>query len=116
MRVAELPSFLAQEAEKRAKIAEAAAGVPYDTANKIRTCELYNWVLKSRLVADNDFKMREAAAQEKNQSFDKDNYMQFVVKAAKDTRYETVKNVIDVLREARVSKFQMITGLEAKPE
>ena len=71
--------------EKRNKVAEAAKGVPYDTAQKIRNCELYKWTLNARIEADNDFKQREADAEAKNQAFDKDNYMQFVVKAAKET-------------------------------
>lgn len=116
MQMAQLPAFLALETEKRNKVAEAAKGVPYDTAQKIRNCELFKWTLNARIEADNDFKQREADAEAKNQPFDKDNYMQFVVKAAKDTKYNVVKSVIDVLREARVSQFQMITGLEAKPE
>jgi biopolymer transport protein ExbD len=48
--------------------------------------------------------------------FDKSNYIQFAIKAASDAKYDRIQDIINVLREAKVKEFQMITGLESAPE
>ena len=54
-------------------------------------------------------------AEKRGLAFDKENYIQFAVKADGKTKYNVLKHVIQVFREAKVKNFQMITGLEAKP-
>ena len=90
-------------------------GVPYDTVN-IKKSQLYHWAYNARLRAHDDFKDREAEATKRGLPFDKENYIQFAVKADGNTKYNVLKNVIQVFREAKVKNFQMITGLEAKPK
>ena len=47
---------------------------------------------------------------------DESNYMKFVVKADADARYDVVKKVVQVFRDAKIKEFQMITGLEKSPQ
>ena len=47
--------------------------------------------------------------------FDKSNYIQFAIKADGKAPYKVVQSIINVLREAKVKNFQMITGLESSP-
>ncbi|MFN6046973.1 MAG: hypothetical protein ACK45C_03070, partial [Bacteroidota bacterium] len=77
--------------------------------------QLYHWAYNTRLRAHNDFNDRKDEAEKRGLAFDKENYIQFAVKADGKTKYNVLKHVIQVFREAKVKNFQMITGLEAKP-
>jgi hypothetical protein len=48
--------------------------------------------------------------------FDKSNYIQFSIKAAKSAKWDVIQYIVDIFREAKVKEFQMITGLESAPE
>ena len=113
LKMESISSYLELEVNARAKVQQ--AGVPYDTLN-IKKSQLYHWAYNARLRAHDDFKDREAEATKRGLPFDKDNYIQFAVKADGNTKYNVLKNVIQVFREAKVKNFQMITGLEAKPK
>ena len=108
-----IPSYLELEVNARTKVQQ--TGVPYDTVN-IKKSQLYHWAYNTRVTAHNDFKSREAEATKRGLPFDKENYIQFAVKADGNTKYNVLKHVIQVFREAKVKNFQMITGLEAKPK
>jgi biopolymer transport protein ExbD len=99
------------EANERTKVTQ--TGVPYDTSGK--KSELYWWAYYTRLEAHQDFKEREEEAKKRKIPFDKANYIQFAVKADGDARYDVVKHVVQVFRDAKVKQFQMITGLESEP-
>lgn len=111
VKITQLPGFLDLEAAERTKVEQ--TGVPYDTTGK--KSELYWWAYYARLEAHSDFKAREEEAKLRKLPFDKNNYIQFAVKAASDAKYDVVKHVIQVFRDAKVKQFQMITGLEAAP-
>ena len=113
LKMESISSYLELEVNARAKVQQ--SGVPYDTVN-IKKSQLYHWAYNARMIAHNDFKAREAEATKRGMPFDKDNYIQFAVKADGNTKYNVLKNVIQVFREAKVKNFQMITGLEAKPK
>ena len=113
LRMEAIPSYLELEVNARAKVQH--TGVPYDTVN-IKKSQLYHWAYNARLRAHDDFKDREAEATKRGLPFDKENYIQFAVKADGNTKYNVLKHVIQVFREAKVKNFQMITGLEAKPK
>ena len=108
----EIPRFLALEVSKREKIQQ--GGIPYDTVN-IKKSQLYLWAYNARLRAHDDFTQRKFLAKERGLPFDKENYIQFAIKADGRTKYDVLKHVIQVFREAKVKNFQMITGLESKP-
>ncbi|MFN4915613.1 MAG: ExbD/TolR family protein [Sphingomonadales bacterium] len=111
LKISAIPQYLELEANERTKVNQ--TGVPYDTTGK--KSELYWWAYYTRLEAHADFKAREEEAKTRKLPFDKSNYIQFAVKAAADAKYDAVKNVIQVFRDAKVKQFQMITGLEAEP-
>ena len=111
LKVASIPEYLELEANERTKVNQ--TGVPYDTTGK--KSELYWLAYYTRLEAHADFKAREEEAKTRKLPFDKSNYIQFAVKAAADAKYDAVKNVIQVFRDAKVKQFQMITGLESEP-
>jgi biopolymer transport protein ExbD len=111
VKLSQLPGFLDLEAADRMKVAQ--TGSPYDTTGK--KSELYWWAHYARIEAHNDFKAREEEAKLRKLPFDRNNYIQFAVKAASDAKYDVVKHVIQVFRDAKVKQFQMITGLEAAP-
>jgi biopolymer transport protein ExbD len=81
----------------------------------IKKSQLYHWAYNTRLRAHDDFNDRKDEAEKRGLPFDKENYIQFAVKADGKTKYNVLKHVIQVFREAKVKNFQMITGLEAKP-
>ncbi len=113
--VREFQGFVDMEAGERNGYAQ--KGVPYDTAaSKLKSSELYYWAYFTKIEAHNDYKEREEEAKLRNMEFDKSNYIQVAVKAASNAKYKTVQHVIQVLREARIKEFQMITGLESAPE
>ncbi len=107
-----IPPFLALESSKREKIQQ--GGIPYDTVD-IKKSQLYLWAYNARLRAHEDFTQRKLLAEERGLPFDKENYIQFAIKADGRTKYDVLKHVIQVFREAKVKNFQMITGLESKP-
>jgi len=111
LKISEIPQYLELGANERTKVNQ--TGVPYDTTGK--KSELYWWAYYARLEAHADFKAREEEAKTRKFPFDKSNYIQFSVKAAANAKYDAVKNVIQVFRDAKVKQFQMITGLEAEP-
>jgi len=111
LKAAQIPAYLEMEANERTKVTQ--TGVPYDTTGK--KSELYWWAYYTRLEAHQDFKEREEEAKKRKLQFDKTNYIQFAVKADGDARYDVVKHVVQVFRDAKVKQFQMITGLEAEP-
>ncbi len=115
LRVTEIPQFMELESTERTSYEM--RGVPYDTAaSKIKNCELYHWAYFTKIEAHNDYKRREEEARLRNMEFDKSNYIQFAIKAASDAKYDRIQDIINVLREAKVKEFQMITGLESAPE
>jgi len=111
LKASQISEYLELEANERTKIVQ--TGVPYDTSGK--RSELYWWAYYTRLEAHKDFKEREEEAKKQKLNFDKSNYIQFAVKADADARYDVVKHVVQVFRDAQVKQFQMITGLEAEP-
>lgn len=111
LKAAQISDFLEMEAAERTKLEQ--PGVPYDTTGK--KSELYWWAYYARIEAHNDYKAREEEAKQRKLPFDKSNYIQFAVKADANARYDVVKHVVQVFRDAKVKQFQMITGLEAEP-
>ena len=112
LKMESIPAYLELDVNERMKVEQ--SGVPYDTVN-IKKSQLYHWAYNTRLRAHNDFNDRKDEAEKRGLAFDKDNYIQFAVKADGKTKYNVLKHVIQVFREAKVKNFQMITGLEAKP-
>ena len=112
LKMESIPAYLELEVNERTKVEQ--AGVPYDTVN-IKKSQLYHWAYNTRLRAHDDFNDRKDEAEKRGLAFDKENYIQFAVKADGKTKYNVLKHVIQVFREAKVKNFQMITGLEAKP-
>ena len=112
LKMESIPAYLELDVNERMKVEQ--YGVPYDTVN-IKKSQLYHWAYNTRLRAHNDFNDRKDEAEKRGLAFDKDNYIQFAVKADGKTKYNVLKHVIQVFREAKVKNFQMITGLEAKP-
>ncbi len=112
LKMESIPAYLELEVNERTKVEQ--AGVPYDTVN-IKKSQLYHWAYNTRLRAHDDFNDRKVEAEKRGLAFDKENYIQFAVKADGKTKYNVLKHVIQVFREAKVKNFQMITGLEAKP-
>lgn len=85
-----IPAYLELEVNARIKVQQ--SGVPYDTLN-IKKSQLYHWAYNSRLRAHDDFKDREAEATKRGLPFDKDNYIQFAVKADGNTKYNVLKTL-----------------------
>jgi biopolymer transport protein ExbD len=112
LKMESIPAYLELEVNERTKVEQ--SGVPYDTVN-IKKSQLYHWAYNTRLRAHDDFNDRKDEAEKRGLAFDKENYIQFAVKADGKTKYNVLKHVIQVFREAKVKNFQMITGLEAKP-
>ena len=112
LKMESIPAYLELDVNERMKVEQ--SGVPYDTVN-IKKSQLYHWAYNTRLRAHNDFNDRKDEAEKRGLAFDKENYIQFAVKADGKTKYNVLKHVIQVFREAKVKNFQMITGLEAKP-
>jgi biopolymer transport protein ExbD len=115
LRMSEIPAFMELESTERTMFEQ--KGVPYDTAaSKIANSELYYWAYYTKIEAHNDYKEREEEAKLRKMDFDKSNYIQFSIKAARDAKWDVVQHVVDIFREAKVKEFQMITGLESAPE
>ena len=115
LKMAEIPTFMELESTERTSYEQ--RGIPYDTAaSKIKNSELYYWAYFTKIEAHNDYKEREEEAKLRNMEFDKSNYIQFSIKAARNAKWDKIQYIIDVFREAKVKEFQMITGLESAPE
>jgi biopolymer transport protein ExbD len=115
LKMAEIPTFMGLESTERTNYEQ--RGVPYDTAaSKIANCELYYWAYFTKIEAHNDYKEREEEAKLRKMDFDKSNYIQFSIKAAKSAKWDVIQYIVDIFREAKVKEFQMITGLESAPE
>jgi biopolymer transport protein ExbD len=112
LKMESVSAYLELDVNERTKVEQ--SGVPYDTLN-IKKSQLYHWAYNTRLRAHDDFNDRKDEAEKRGLPFDKENYIQFAVKADGKTKYNVLKHVIQVFREAKVKNFQMITGLEAKP-
>lgn len=111
--VREIPQFMELESNERTAYLQ--KGIPKDSTKGGSPSELYNWAYNTRIEAHNDYKSREEEAKMKNMDFDKTNYIQFAIKAEAGAKYNVVKSVIQVFRDAKEKKFQMITGLEKSP-
>jgi biopolymer transport protein ExbD len=112
LKLSQIKGFVELESSERNSVTQ--NGIPYDTTGK--TSELFEWAHEAMLAAYNDFKQREQDAKDKNLPFDPTNFMKFVVKADADARYDVVKKVVQVFRDAKIKEFQMITGLEKSPQ
>ena len=112
LKMESIPAYLELEVNERTKVEQ--PGVPYDTLN-IKKSQLYHWAYNARLRSHEDFNARKDEAEKRGLPFDNTTYVQFAVKADGKTKYNVLKHVIQVFREAKVKNFQMITGLEAKP-
>jgi len=114
LRLKEIQRFM--ELETAERNATYQPGVPYDTSAKVTECELKSWAYETQVAAYNDYKDREQIAKERNMPFDPDSRIQFAIKADANAKYDVVKKVIQVFRNAKVKQFQMITGLEESPK
>lgn len=85
----QLQSFLSMEPGARNKIEQ--PGIPVDSVNN----ELQDWLLNGRY---SNTKVRIA------------------IKGDRDADYKTMKRVIATLQEQNINRFNLVTGLEAKPQ
>jgi biopolymer transport protein ExbD len=89
-------------------------GIPYDTSGK--KTELNTWIEQARIVSQNIVLQEEADAIAKKKPYDKmERFIKFSIKADGRAKYDQVKQIIDVYRDARVKKFQMVTQSEEAP-
>jgi biopolymer transport protein ExbD len=112
--VKQILDYLAKEPAERASVRM--GGVPYDTTKPAKSSELYWWASYARLAAYNDFIARKNEAADKKQPFDPRTRLRFAIKADAKTKYDVVQSVIKIFREAKIKEFEMITGLEDKPD
>ncbi|MDX2194944.1 MAG: biopolymer transporter ExbD [Cytophagales bacterium] len=84
-----LNSYLNMEPAERAKVEQ--TGIPCDSL----TNELQSWVLQGRY---SNPKIRIA------------------IKGDKGADYKVIKNVINTLQDQNINRFNLVTGLEAKPK
>lgn len=89
-------------------------GIPYDTTGS-KNSQLYWWAYYARLAAKNDYESRKEEAEKRRLEFDPSTMIMFAVKADSRTKYDVVKNVIQIFRDVKIKNFEMITGLEDAP-
>lgn len=89
-------------------------GIPYDTTGS-KNSQLYWWAYYARLAAKNDYESRKEEAEKRKLEFDPTTAIMFAVKADAKTKYDVVKNVIQIFRDVKIKNFEMITGLEDAP-
>jgi biopolymer transport protein ExbD len=89
-------------------------GIPYDTTGN-KNSQLYWWAYYARVAAKNDFDNRKAEAELRKMPFDPSVKIKFAVKADSKTRYDVVRDVIQIFRDVKIKDFEMITGLEDAP-
>lgn len=112
LRMGEILDYLDKEPAERAGYPM--TGIPYDTIGS-KNSQLYWWAYNARLAAKNDYEDRKAEAEARKMPFDESTRIRFAVKADSKTRYDVVKNVIQIFRDVKVKDFEMITGLEDAP-
>jgi biopolymer transport protein ExbD len=89
-------------------------GIPYDTLGS-KNSQLYWWAYNARVAAKNDYDSRKDEAELRKLPFDPNSRIKFAVKADSKTRYDVVRNVIQIFRDVKIKDFEMITGLEDAP-
>lgn len=109
LKMGEIPDYLEKEPAQRSGYPM--GGIPYDTSGG-KNSQLYWWAYNARVAAKNDFENRKAEAELRKIPFDNESYMQFAVKADSKTKYDVVRNVIQIFRDVKIKNFEMITGLE----
>lgn len=80
--------------------AQMQTGIPTDSLDN----QLGKWVQYARL------------AQSDLHNNDPKRQLKIVVKADKESKYETVKKVLNTLQDQNLNRFNLITNLEAMPE
>ena len=95
-----LRQWLKMDNAERDKIS---TGIPVDTVD-VNKSELADWIHNARLA---QFRMKQEVKV-------KDEYV-MVVKADKDTPYPAIQKVVNTLVDINVTKFNLITNMEADP-
>jgi biopolymer transport protein ExbD len=112
LKMSEILDYLEKEPSERAGYPM--GGIPYDTTGS-KNSQLYWWAYYARIAAKNDFEDRKAEAEKRKLDFDPSVRIKFSVKADSRTKYDVVKNVIQIFRDVKIKDFEMITGLEDAP-
>lgn len=86
--IASLSSYLDSEGPEMQKFDQ--KGIPCDSLNN----ELYSWVISARRANPG---------------------IRIAIKGDRGVDYKVVKNVINTLQEQNINRFNLVTGLEAKP-
>lgn len=113
MKMGNILEYLALEPAQRNSVEQ--RGIPYDTLGDKKS-ELYWWATNARIAAQNDFNERKEEAETRKLPFDPRTRLRFAVKADGKAKYDAVKNVIQIFRDVKIKEFEMITGLEDKPQ
>lgn len=114
LKMDQILNYLDMEPTERASVNESLPGIPYDTLGQ-NNSQLYWWAYEARVAARNDYDDRKAEAEKRRLRFDEESRIKFAVKADSKTRYDVVKNVIQIFRDVKIKEFEMITGLEDTP-
>ncbi|AWM34552.1 ExbD/TolR family protein [Hymenobacter nivis] len=93
--IGQLGSLLSMDADQRKAVAKTEAGIPMDSLNN----QLIDWVMEAR---------KANLALYKKQTF-------IAIKGDGDADVQTVQQVIKVLQEKDINRFNLITDLENKP-
>ncbi|MCC7297241.1 MAG: biopolymer transporter ExbD [Bacteroidia bacterium] len=112
LKMGEILGYLDLEPSQRTKVEM--SGIPYDTLG-MKNTQLYWWAYYARLAAKNDYETRKDEAEKRKLPFDPTSAIKFAVKADSKTKYDVVKNVIQIFRDVKIKNFEMITGLEDAP-
>jgi len=72
-------------------------GIPCDTANKGENNQLRDWIAYARYA-------------------NMPNGMRIAIKGDNDANTESIEKVINTLQDQNINKFNLVTGLEAKPD
>jgi len=113
LKMSEILDYLDKEPAERASVEM--SGIPYDTTGS-KNSQLYWWAYYARLAAKNDYEDRKAEADKRKMEFDPTTMIKFAVKADSKTKYDVVKNVVQIFRDVKIKNFEMITGLEDSPK
>jgi biopolymer transport protein ExbD len=93
--IRQLGAYLDLSATERQKLTN--NGVPCDTANKGENNQLRDWIAFARYA-------------------NMPNPMRIAIKGDNDANAESIKRVIATLQDQNINKFNLVTGLEAKPD
>lgn len=93
--IGQLGSLLSMDADQRKAVAKTEIGIPMDSTNN----QLIDWVMEAR---------KANLALYKKQTF-------IAIKGDGDADIQTVQQVIKVLQEKDINRFNLITDLENKP-